>query len=136
MAGYTDAFTDPDFWSSPSIPSKNLPLNLDNLGIGTKNAPGTFLDTIDPRKLFGLGTGTGSPATNASNLFSILGGGDTSTATGATASGSVPSGGGGSIPGLGNLGEWVARGAIIILGFIFVAVGLSMFKPSVVAAIK
>lgn len=111
---FNDFFTP----TNGQIPSQFLPLDLNAAGIGTSN---TF-DTSNPGTNFaapasGLYTGTQSqPA--------ISGSGDSSTALGDT---SAVATGSGTVA-IGGVEGWFLRGTIIVLGFIFVGVGLSMFR--------
>lgn len=84
----------------------------DALGLGkgdpTKPAPGT-IDIWNDVASLSHQPGMGSPLSNAA--------------------GSVNDAVGGA---MGDLGHWFVRGVVIILGFIFVGVGLAMFKQNIV----
>lgn len=101
---YAGAFTDPFGWS----PTQGFV----DVTPGAKSAP-SILDTLDPRKLFALGSGPvasqGGAAPGGSNPIDAGSGAATVIADGVS--------------------EWFVRGTVMILGFIFVAVGLNMFKP-------
>lgn len=108
----------PNFNTQATIPSDSLPLDLSAVGIGTVNtfdsskpSGGTFADPLS-----GLFTGS-SPAPVASG----------SSVTASATGGAAPSSGGPSVA-VGGIEGWFLRGTVIVLGFIFVGVGLAMFR--------
>lgn len=84
----------------------------------------------------------GTAATTGENIFEnyakSLGQSSIGTAAPTTpdASASADTGTAASGTGSFDIADWFARGVIVVLGFIFVAVGLNMFKPGLITVPK
>jgi hypothetical protein len=120
IGGNTTSLTLPTFAGTPGVPGTGGTGFLDYLGSSTIG------NTIGGG-LISLGKGLDSPAFNLINGASNLGG------SAGDAINSVTSALGGK-SGTGTGIDWVGlflRAVIIILGFIFMAVGLSMFKSPI-----
>lgn len=120
--------------SPPVINARDIVVNANSLGLGaSSNLPRGERDVTLPNGQ--TIKGSGNAATDFLNgIFGVsplAGEGDFQTTEGEN----VAPGAGGILDTSG-LGNWFGRVSIIILGFIFVAVGLAMFKTNVIEMVK
>jgi hypothetical protein len=105
------------------MPTLQLPTGyLSQFGIGVSNPPNS---PAPPNLVRSSGNAGGFTTVSATNAPTDARGAPSNPDLGATVSGGVG-------PVTGSIADYFARAVIIILGFIFVAVGLNMFKPGIV----
>lgn len=112
------------------------PLNLDNLGIGTNNTPDP-MDALSTNDLINAITGGSDKLLYSESDSKPTGVSEPGIASGKTQSVKKASGNPADALGF-DISGWFSRAVIVILGFIFVGVGLSMFRSgnTVIQTIK